>query len=807
MKNWQQHLRDTARHDFLKSALEPVLHDKETEKIFSQMAYEHLQGKVPDLLKPEHRLGFEVVHANDEGNRIAGMFAFRIGEKIYYVPCFFIQGKIVGVESILDKDEEQFKPLTKRQVSYIIKNKDSDDGDGGVPREEVGRHVNDSGLERIANPPGKHASGVSPHDLDRLPQIDFAGAFKLAVRLADEATDKKLSNVMEEYVRDTGDLSVSEELTKAACENWDLADAIAKHIPQSSLLPEGDDVMQKIASRQAALTKKAAAAPAPEPLVKLRRDPYNPVTKSAETSTSYAFPDGITLITDKRDAESTATVLENPEECFTTLSDEGDYKLLCCDYTTKPALVINRGKGVEIGDEFDSYPSAFSEFDYEDPATREVIVLMKEGGEVCEIVTRVTSDRPIYCSDEEVSDDERIKPTPLEELKTGKNYVITDGKGAHTCVKIRSKKDGDEDSPTRYMVVNTSPPRKDITKSELDDSYLHEKTMTIHEDHEDANLKEGLIGGCCKAYEVDCMVNDSELVRSITNELLKESFEHATTHSFSVEAERDGVGGYMYTVRDADEPWTERGSPIKTAAVLITAFNVSAKDAGAIMKSAEENVLRPVEFFTVDNSDAAKLVKSAGNRLKWLDEPFLQDTVNQTFGVTEALDYETYIPTVIDERGKIEEPRFWDAIDPSDGSEGNPRHADADSFHVKMADEHKHITEITLITASPANISQLAEDLDMPQVFEHGAIASLVKTFDSMRLIEKYTAKIDDCMDALGRILFLYYWKPEDFNEAFGSDDMETLEDTLISGYRTMGELCLDFKDKIDIPEGSPAAR
>ena len=50
--------------------------------------------------------------------------------------------------------------------------------------------------------------------------------------------------------------------------------------------------------------------------------------------------------------------------------------------------------------------------------------------------------------------------------------------------------------------------------------------------------------------------------------------------------------------------------------------------------------------------------------------------------------------------------------------------------------------------------------------------------------------------DRLGRILFLFYWKHEDFNQRYGSDDVVQMEDRLRNVFKQLGELTLNLKEK-----------
>ena len=98
-----------------------------------------------------------------------------------------------------------------------------------------------------------------------------------------------------------------------------------------------------------------------------------------------------------------------------------------------------------------------------------------------------------------------------------------------------------------------------------------------------------------------------------------------------------------------------------------------------------------------------------------------------------------------------------------------------------------------LMTMSPEQIAQFASSNKLPNVFEHGLVGSLVQVYDSMSMIDKYLPDMEEALDRMGRILFLFYWKPRDFEDAYGADDMTNLENQILSNFKSFGSLVLDL--------------
>ena len=77
-----------------------------------------------------------------------------------------------------------------------------------------------------------------------------------------------------------------------------------------------------------------------------------------------------------------------------------------------------------------------------------------------------------------------------------------------------------------------------------------------------------------------------------------------------------------------------------------------------------------------------------------------------------------------------------------------------------------------------------------------GVVGALTNTFDSATLIDTYMPDMQTALDRIGRVLFLFYWKPEDFATAFGADDQTQLENKLVSNFKSFGDLVMDLLQK-----------
>lgn len=158
-----------------------------------------------------------------------------------------------------------------------------------------------------------------------------------------------------------------------------------------------------------------------------------------------------------------------------------------------------------------------------------------------------------------------------------------------------------------------------------------------------------------------------------------------------------------------------------------------------------------------------------------------------------------------------EQPMFDEEFDSEFGVPVKP----TQEFHLKVHGDQLHeppasrgdmlnptsvtgLPNLTVVTTAPEDLRRLADTYNLANVFEHAAVGTLANTFNALPLIDKYTPKLESCLDALGRIKFLMFWRPGDFEAAYGEDDMANLEAEVDSNFESLGALLLKLLKKAD---------
>jgi hypothetical protein len=95
----------------------PQTSDYQLERTLSDLAYNTLQDKVPDIISK--LIGFQLIKSNKDQTRAIGTFAAQLGKLIVYIPVFFSNGEISGYEIMYIREEDAFVPATEDWIQYV----------------------------------------------------------------------------------------------------------------------------------------------------------------------------------------------------------------------------------------------------------------------------------------------------------------------------------------------------------------------------------------------------------------------------------------------------------------------------------------------------------------------------------------------------------------------------------------------------------------------------------------------------------------------------------------------------------------
>jgi len=113
-----------------------------------------LGAKAPGLFK--HEIGFQVLDQDKDNTKAVGVFGFKVGKRIVYVPVFYRDGVIKGTEQLRDPKNKQTVPLSDNYVNKFLM--ESGDEPPEARRRSDTRDTAQPSLWQLKFPPTKYAA-------------------------------------------------------------------------------------------------------------------------------------------------------------------------------------------------------------------------------------------------------------------------------------------------------------------------------------------------------------------------------------------------------------------------------------------------------------------------------------------------------------------------------------------------------------------------------------------------------------------------------------------------------------------------
>lgn len=127
------------------------------EQAFGSLAYAYLKDRAPRLL--DFIVGFQLVDRNEDNTKAVAVFGFKVGEQWLYAPTFFLNGDLKGHELLYIKKQDAFVPLKENWINYLISRRPHVLGEGS-PRDTFALGGLMPNLRRLATPPSSAKYGA-----------------------------------------------------------------------------------------------------------------------------------------------------------------------------------------------------------------------------------------------------------------------------------------------------------------------------------------------------------------------------------------------------------------------------------------------------------------------------------------------------------------------------------------------------------------------------------------------------------------------------------------------------------------------
>lgn len=787
------------------------------EQDFGRMAYLFLKDRAAGMIP--YLLGFEIVDREEDGSRAVGIFGFKLGEDYYYVPAFFTSGQVKGMDLLYSKASNMFMPLRESWINNIVNKQTIALGDGVGNVDNLRRTFEQPRFDFLAVPPNLPA-GTVPKVAEDKAACDSCGCKEKDCTCKDKPkADKKtiVANKALDVVKSGfavwNDMqnAISDMLEKDADfqEAWTGAiSRLEKQPLPFEKTAEGSDLIKFLQNNGGPIAVKqlfeklstdhgfAKAAltfyPTIESLYVSNFDSkLAPVKKAAKIEvetkvTDYhdgkakqrIVRDGFTIKDNRDEAEKSEVYAVDYPKRFVNPDQNGLYDVLLRNGGTTQAWIFQ--------------PSGASK-------NRNMIVVetdkknyfLAEAGAVFVRGDEITEGKNPYS-----------ETVDLTDMEIGKTYIVIDDKGNATApFEIRSiMAENGERIRARinwrdYPVEQRPQYGHDFEAlhrqrgSHFGPSYVGatEKPEYLEFSGKDSRTISGsgqdtwVVPSNWKALELDKDEEMSYEVREAKRDLFKPgtltdvelALSKNAFHKLSVES--DGV---EYHIRFDDRFQDGRGMNYKTAMLrLVGNYGLTVDDAEEVIKEAQDNVKsrRMVKLgqYANQGSPTSNLVGYSMPA-----DPGQATGIDQFTGST------------------VVQPQV-DLLRGTTVGQTPPINSVQPGFNLGGEAQQD---------LQAGGLAQQAAQAGQKKVFDHAAIGGLSKVYDSNSVIDTYVPELTKALDRVGRILFLFYWKNEEFSERYGSEDMSEMEDMIRGVFKSFGDLVLQLKKKSVEPEDTGSA-
>lgn len=734
------------------------------EQAFFQLAYDQLQDKLAKLIP--YLVGFELVEKEPDNTKAVGIFGFKSdNNQILYVPAFFINGTVKGIDILYSKNNEQFYPLSEAFAEQFLK----DDVTGvGQPSREKAKDIR---------------SQIQPINLQDLVRPPRTGRVSIAsvldyVEEGDELTKKaffKLINDHEDFCESVLKFYPIEKVAKAIGKNLlneEIPGGLAEDKTEKDFnkpkLEEGAKVEKEHTDNKAVAAEIASDHLTEDPNYydKLKKIEKDAATVQISAIRLFSFKDAdkdlkelptedveklLTngyVIVDKRDsAEKSKVGLVKYRETFTNPVESGFYTYLTQSGSLRYALILTQLQRLDIN--FSTEEALIIDLDASTPG-------QGYKAKIKDIFTKgkytVQDFSSVHSLFEEPAE---AKPSFSEEY-----VLINDKLECSVPFKIQANFK-DAQGVRRLFVENCCHTPK------LNNSYFEDRERAIRRFTLVLTKKQG-----------DRLQHKGEIIYVPKGfRLLNVSFSAPFTGSSQdLERYKSGKPGGLSTLFGS----------MSEAGIFPLTVNSNGSEyfvtVGTTKKKYDNALNAKIGMaieFGMDESDAIELIDSVPNMGRKEGTIKLAYTGDFTHTLQDPVPY----------TNQLGQPTY-DGVGYSNVMQTGDGYAE-DPTRLGLGD----FTSQEGLESSIQNATQLAQS-GQKQIFDAQAIATLAKYVNPHNKSLTYMPTFISCLDKLGRMLFLLYWKTPDFEEMYGREELPDLTDLLTTVFKGLGELVIFLKQR-----------
>ena len=755
--------------------------DSAFEQAFADIAYSYLRDKAPKLF--DTLVGFQVVDSDDDMTKAFGCFGFKDGEKWMYAPVFFINSQLKGSE-LLVTHKKMFVPMEENWVNFLLSRNTTAMGRGSsITEKEVSKYNPD--LRIFSSSPLSETKSAYVMEGDRnavYGKVVRGSPFDLrpVLTIMDNLLDSDVFTKVAAKFDLTNQLKLfgtdAEQIILAACARFTkLAEAVsdAYLAPSQTILTDESQQPVETEPDTNKLDQAISSAGMNRQMFNwyLREYVTNPLAQTRSEFRRTADILRTIGLSDVRDIRKNLALLLAPP------ATEGRKDIDELEVTEKAAMVNADGlildlmsqddrdfvfkHGFFVSDKRDDVSVVLdSSCSFTNPTgTSKAGVLMADGtfkdftiimpasqlgGESGSVLIPVKDSRTVYECDRSkllvVEQDDLSGGVSFSDLSKDSVYFGMDSAGTATIPFRVTARDGDTVSVSRVYSTRVGPLRQ-------------------------------------RAYRGSGWFDS----------LYPTALVRCGASKFRVSGET------VFTPRDAKfyKCWDE----VKDEAIPA---------AGCC----SDCIYTAPAFGTIDTLHNDLLKKSSIVPLAITKRAGRYEV--KTFGVSATVDRDRELADLLLNSYSMPKDAVYDAFDKLDksgsvsylvklayGSYENTASFDAGAG-VPVSEPEVYTEEIGMPSEDPA-VNKLLNEAGRTgdkEVIDTAFFASLLKLKDVNSLVSKSLSDLTVGLDRIGRLLFAYYWKSEDFKDRYGTEELVELEDSLRNLFVTLGEVILFLKKK-----------
>lgn len=775
--------------------------DTQFETDFSNLAFTFIQDRAPALMN--YILGFETVDRSEDGTRAVGIFGFKIDDDYYYVPAFFLNNQIKGVESILAKRTNSFIPLTEEWINFIINRKATEIGKATDERTDLENFENPNFdfLRRPTVGPlggGRYFKDAEAKDSKEFPAwnngLRFFGGndawsfkqawdimkYRVAEGLRKDAGFREAAagfygalegdrSIFREkraedspiygYLRDVGGPRAVRTLFNAIGGSVKMANAAMEFYESVPDLAPRSYPKSCFAIKQA---QEAAILEMVQVTFTDRPGDYD------ENTAKEILEDGFTVVDRRDDDHASFTVAADYEKMFQTPDLPGVYDVLCVGGSTHEAYVLDLDRICRNG------PSGGAIVYF--PNNDQTIVCRKRW--IVAKWDRKKSTKDIY-------DDAKS----LGSISNDRKYIFVGPDGS--CVGIVRVYKSSKENEGR-VVLDVSVDNYISYRSEEQDREAGLGTDSTVWGIDFDTIEIGDFAGRPVSHGSTLVMPSNWKVLDVTEKPLPERKDNEPWDEYDARVRAETAPTYKlgsFATLQA-ELRKQGAAELEVVSEDGREFNYRYDGNGySAPMSYKQASVDLVTRLGLRYPDAREMLKQAAveRRSKRLVKMGQLVGVDPMMPVeqTPSADEYTGIPTYQTPYSDETTAQF-----------NNVPFVPKDNVYGENLGGEMERDQEAQFDPEAQQLAQDAAVAGQKNVFDQAAIGGLAKVYDVGAVVDSYLPEFMQAIDRLGRVMFLYYWKHDDFVERYGTDQVVEMEDILRATFKQLGKLTLDLRKK-----------